>query len=680
LNRFRVFSHSIRSLDFKVLAVVSLVILAMAVASLLLFKRLADQAQSLLFDAMDAMSFAVHHGLSSQMNERYYDLHAFAKNPAVQSLDPEAIAQVLDDFMQLYQIYDLLLVTDTQGRLVSSNRIGPKGDALNLAPLQARDFSQERWFQVAMTGETFVDDPVLDPYLASMDGRNARTTTFAAPVRDLNDRVRGVIALRAGVRWIQKELDHAYAMFHAGGFSVARLELINAQGIRMAEAGAQIKAQGANERPVRYPGTADRSRAAKIWSLIESDDGDFMSGSSFMQAPPYAPLLGWNLRVTVGASSASRQLADTVRMSYAWILLASLGLLILAVAYIWRLVISRHLQNLVAIRTAELHQTTRDLEKKNQELERHKKELENSNRQLIEAQKELLDTAKRLGQSEVAALTLHNIGNIVTSLNIQSTLLREQMERDAPGQLTLAFLKKCEADSSAIESLKPMITKLETAEAEALAHIQGILRGLIDNVRMAMAAISSQLAFVHQSESPEAYKLSELLHHTLLLYFGTFRRHRVEERMQLRHDAMFMTERFLFESILTVLIRNAIDATEGQSLRQISFATERDDEGLTLIIRDSGHGFDEDVGSRLFRFGFSTKTLGHGFGLHYAANSCRHLGLELKLQSPGKGLGAAASIRIPKDRLLSVVEFVDFAQSRKDKGPDQNDKTGAYAP
>ena len=33
MNRFRVFSHSIRSLDFKVLAVVGLVILAMAVGS-----------------------------------------------------------------------------------------------------------------------------------------------------------------------------------------------------------------------------------------------------------------------------------------------------------------------------------------------------------------------------------------------------------------------------------------------------------------------------------------------------------------------------------------------------------------------------------------------------------------------------------------------------------------------
>jgi C4-dicarboxylate-specific signal transduction histidine kinase len=604
------------------------------------------------------------------MNERYYDLHAFAGNPAVQSMNAAAIEHVLNTFVQLYQIYDLILVTDAQGRLIGSNSVGPQGEALNLAPLEAYDFSRERWFQVARSGETFVDDPAPDPYLALMDGRNTRTSTFAAAITDSHGTMHGVMALRVGVRWIQKELDQAYAMFHAGGFSVARLELINAQGERMAEAGAQIKVKGANERPVRYPGTAERSRAAKIWSLMESDDGDFMSGSSFLLAPAYAPSLGWNLRLTVGASSASRQLADTVRISYAWILLVSVGLLLLAVAYIWHLVISRHLQNLVAMRTAELHQTTRDLEKKNQELE-------SSNRQLIETQKELMDTAKRLGQSEVAALTLHNIGSIITSLNIQSTLLREHLDRDAPGQLTLAFLNKWAAEPHAADSLKPMITRLEAAEKEVLTHAQGILRGLIDNVRMAMAAISSQLAFVHQNENPETYKLSELLHHTLLLYFGTFRRHRVEEQIELQHDAMFLTERFLFESILTVLIRNAIDATEGQSQRHISFVSVRDDEGVTLIIQDNGHGFDEDVGSRLFRFGFSTKALAHGFGLHYAANSCQHLGLELKLESPGVGLGATASIRIPKDRLLTVVEFVDFTQSGKEKGPDQNDKTGA---
>jgi signal transduction histidine kinase len=341
-------------------------------------------------------------------------------------------------------------------------------------------------------------------------------------------------------------------------------------------------------------------------------------------------------------------------------------------------VLSRHLQHLVNIRTKELHQTTQDLEKQNQELERSRKELVETNKELIEAQKELLDTAKRLGQSEVAALTLHNIGNIITSLNIQSTLLREQIERDAPGLLTMAYLKKIEAAGRFPDGLGPMIKRLEAVDQEALDHMQSIMRGLIDNVRMAMAAISSQLAFVHQRESVEAYKLSELLHHTLVLYFGTFKRHRMQQVMRLLHDAVFLTERFLFESILTVLIRNAIDATADQNERRIIFATELDDKALTLLIQDNGHGFDSETGSRIFRFGFSTKARGHGFGLHYAANSCKHLGLELSLGSSGQGQGATARVRIPREKLVSLMEFVDFPQCGKEDRPDDDDQTGPH--
>jgi signal transduction histidine kinase len=668
LKAFRVFSHGIRSLNFKVLTVVGLVILVMMLGSLLLFKRLADHAQSLLFDAMDAMSHAVHHGLTVQISERYYDVHAFAKNPAVQAMDPVVMAQVLNVFVQLYQIYDVILVTDTQGRYVGGSTMGPDGKALNVAALRSYDFSQDAWFQAVRYGGTYMDAPSLDPYLKRMEGREVRGNSFATAILDGNGKILGVICIRAGERWIEKELDRAYAMFQAGGFSVAQLELINANGEPIVASGTSLNVQGALERPVRYPGTEERGRTAKIWSLVEVKGGDFMIGSSFLADPPFAPGLGWSLRVTVGKSAASRSLAETVGMSYAWLVLAALGLLLLAIAYIRRLVISRHLQEQVAIRTAELNHIARDLEERNRDLERSRTELQTTNDQLIEAQKELLDTAKRLGQAEVAALTLHNIGNIMTSLNVQSTLLRERLVEDAPGQLTLAYLKKISGKALAAAEMQSFVTRLETAENAQLAEIQHLLHGLTDNVRMAMAAISSQLAFVQQNETAEAYKLSELLQHTLVLYFGTFRRHHVQQEMRLQHDVEFLTERFRFESILTVLIRNAIDATEGQVERRISFATELDGRSITLLIRDNGHGFGPDVAARIFRFGFTTKAEGHGFGLHYAANSCEHLGLELSLESPGPGQGAVARLCIPRAQILSVMDIVDFSQTRKEPG------------
>jgi len=679
LKNFKLLARVNWRQDIKVLALVIFVILAMALGSLILFKRLADQAQKLLFDAMDAMSYAVHQGLIMQFNERYYDVQAFAKNPAVQSMDRVQIEDALNDFIKLYQIYDLIIVTDAQGRLVGSSSMDAAGRLMNVGALYAQNYSKELWFQkVQESRGTYVDQPMVDPYLIAMNQRQQLTNSFATAVIDEQGKWIGVICIRAGVRWIQKELDQGYAMLHAGGFSVARLELIDHDGQVLVHAGAQLAAGSFAEFPTNYPGTKDKIRTSKIWSLRKGSDGDLMVASSFLADPSLAASLDWSLRLMVGSSSASRRLAETVRISYGLIFLASLGLLILAIGYIRRLVIARFLQQEVALRTAELHATARDLEQRNHELEANKAELVATNHQLIEAQKELLDTAKRLGQAEVAALTLHNIGNIMTSLNIQGTLLHEQMQKDEPGQLALAYLKKVQAEGHYPERMTEFVQRIEAAEGEALAGIQGLIRGLIDNARMVMSAISSQQTFVHQSERAEALKLSALLQHTLTLYQGTFKRHQLQPELQMRQDALFLTERFRFESILTVLIRNAIDASVGREPRRIVFTTHIDASFLTLTIVDNGHGFGPEISPRLFHFGFTTKNKGHGFGLHYAANSCKHLGLQLKLESPGPGLGATASVLIPRNRIISLTEFIDPPQGREKQRPNQHHETGAH--
>ncbi|MDQ3233764.1 MAG: ATP-binding protein [Pseudobdellovibrionaceae bacterium] len=679
MKKFKVLSRAIWSLDLRVLTLVGNIVLSMAVGSLFLFKRLADQAQSLLFDAMDAMSYAVHHGLATQFYERYYDLHAFSKNPAVQSMERLPMENILNVFVQLYGVYDLILVTDTQGRLVGSSTINPKGETLFTQALYEMDFSLEPWFRaVKQQRGTYVEQPLSDPYLKIVDGRDDRTTTFAAAILDANGKFLGVICIRAGVRWIERELNQAYAMLHAGGFSIARLELIDQGGERLVTVGSHVGDGGFTEVPVTYPGTASKTRSSKIWSMQKSTEGDLIVASSFLADPLFAPSLDWSIRLTVGSSMASRQLADTVRMSYGLILLASVGLLFLSVGYLRRLVMSRLLQHQVDARTAELHRAALDLEERNRDLETNKAELLATNTHLIEAQKELQDTAKRLGQAEVAALTLHNIGNIITSLNIQSSLLHEQMEQDPPGQLALAYLKKIQTSDRIPERMPEFVSRIESAERASFESVRQLLRGLIDNVRMVMSAISSQLAFVQQNEKAEPCPLSELLRHTLILYYGTFKRHHLQQTLQLQHEAVLLTERFRFESILTVLIRNAIDATMGLKERHIRFSTHYDGECLTLAIADNGHGFDADISVRLFHFGFSTKDQGHGFGLHYAMNACQDLGLQLKLESPGTDQGATASLIIPRDRLLSVVELGNLAQRREDDRPNQDDEAGAH--
>jgi signal transduction histidine kinase len=51
--------------------------------------------------------------------------------------------------------------------------------------------------------------------------------------------------------------------------------------------------------------------------------------------------------------------------------------------------------------------------------------------------------------------------------------------------------------------------------------------------------------------------------------------------------------------------------------------------------------------TRIFTHGFTTKTSGHGFGLHSGALAAKELGGTLRAESPGKGLGATFILELP---------------------------------
>ncbi len=68
---------------------------------------------------------------------------------------------------------------------------------------------------------------------------------------------------------------------------------------------------------------------------------------------------------------------------------------------------------------------------------------------------------------------------------------------------------------------------------------------------------------------------------------------------------------------------------------------------IEISVEDSGVGIAPDVLARIWEFGFTTKTHGHGFGLHSAAVAAQQLGGTISAQSDGIGLGARFCVTIP---------------------------------
>ena len=72
-----------------------------------------------------------------------------------------------------------------------------------------------------------------------------------------------------------------------------------------------------------------------------------------------------------------------------------------------------------------------------------------------------------------------------------------------------------------------------------------------------------------------------------------------------------------------------------------------DREKIGVFFKDSGVGISDEELSHVFEFGYTTKTKGSGFGLHDCLNFIHFIKGELKLTSPGPGLGATVEIIFP---------------------------------
>ncbi len=71
------------------------------------------------------------------------------------------------------------------------------------------------------------------------------------------------------------------------------------------------------------------------------------------------------------------------------------------------------------------------------------------------------------------------------------------------------------------------------------------------------------------------------------------------------------------------------------------------DSSVLISVIDSGVGIPRENLERIFNHGFTTRSDGHGFGLHSSALAARELGGSLHAQSAGPGKGATFTLALP---------------------------------
>jgi signal transduction histidine kinase len=127
-------------------------------------------------------------------------------------------------------------------------------------------------------------------------------------------------------------------------------------------------------------------------------------------------------------------------------------------------------------------------------------------------------------------------------------------------------------------------------------------------------------------------------------------RHEVTLAREFIDDPTIIVDKHTVLQILVNLIRNAKYACDesGRSNRSVRIRTFKNgNDGINIQITDNGVGIPRENLNRLFSRGFTTRSDGHGFGLHSCLLAAKEMGGALSAHSDGPGMGAVFTLVLP---------------------------------
>ena len=285
--------------------------------------------------------------------------------------------------------------------------------------------------------------------------------------------------------------------------------------------------------------------------------------------------------------------------------------------------------------------------------ERKRSELE-----LERVHKELMTASRQAGMAEVATNVLHNVGNILNSVNISASLVADRLKQSkAPGVTLVAdLLKDHGADLAAFMSTDARgkrIPEYLSALGQQLAADQRMslqeLGSLRDNLEHIKETVTMQQSYAKLCGVTETVEVVDLVEDSLRLNAGAFARHGVTLCREFLPVPPITVDKHKVLQILVNLVRNAKYACDesGKTEKLIILRIAPTADGVRISVVDNGVGIPAENMDRLFTHGFTTRQSGHGFGLHSGALAAQELGGTLLATSEGAGRGAAFILELP---------------------------------
>jgi C4-dicarboxylate-specific signal transduction histidine kinase len=294
-----------------------------------------------------------------------------------------------------------------------------------------------------------------------------------------------------------------------------------------------------------------------------------------------------------------------------------------------------------------------------QELQEQVAAKEKALAELAEAQQELVLASRQAGMAEVATGVLHNVGNVLNSVNVSTTLIRDRLRRSEISTLgkVRGLLQQHETDMEVFLTSDPkgkmvpgFIIKLsDTLEKEQAALLKEHDQ-LARNVEHIKEVVAMQQNYARLSGVLEQISIAKLLDDALQLNTAGLTRHGVTVIRQYSEVPPLLVDRHKVLQILVNLVHNAkyaLDESHDHDKQLTAGICMNGDNCVKITVTDNGVGIPPENLTRIFSHGFTTRKRGHGFGLHSGANAAKEMGGQLIAFSAGLGRGATFTLELP---------------------------------
>ena len=279
--------------------------------------------------------------------------------------------------------------------------------------------------------------------------------------------------------------------------------------------------------------------------------------------------------------------------------------------------------------------------------------------ELEQAQRNIIEASRVAGMAEVATGVLHNVGNVLTSLNVSANVIASSLHQSNAASLEKlsGLMQEREADLGAFIAHDPkgrrvpeFIETLAQHWLEERDRLTAEIASLQEHIDHINEIVTMQQSYATRIGVVESLDPVTLMEDALRMNADMLARKVIVCGREFQSGPRVVAEKARVLQILVNLIRNAQHAIDEQrpTERRLTLKVGPGEAGhVRLVVQDNGIGIPPENLGRIFTHGFTTRSDGHGFGLHSSIKTAMAMNGRLSVHSDGIGKGATFTLELP---------------------------------